>query len=180
MSATKAVRTIYEDSAIVCKPSKVSAIGLTLIKIWTINTNEEKFNLMDNSLTISELKKVPYSTIMVLAKVLENYEALDSNESINKIVVTLRWKIDISVLSLQPEGCMQWHDTLSIEKKECPLSFIKQLEQAKKDKNSWVGGHPCVVIDISKEVRDYIMKRSRSGESGVKNKLLHWIRSWIK
>ncbi len=135
---------------------------------------------MDDSLTIFELKKVPYSTIIVLAKVLEHYEALDPNEGINKIVITLRGIIDVSVLSLQHDGSMQWHDSWSIEKKECPLYFIKQLEQAKKEKNSWLGGHPCAVIDFPKEVRDYIMKRSRSGESVLKNKLLYWIRSWIK
>ena len=139
-------------------------------------------------LSETELKQLSDTSINILTEVIKSYEVILSLVNYSRLYkiyivgILNDEKVDFMIVKRNPDDSIhqQQRPKWSIKKEDCPLTLIRQLELAKKDKNSWVGGHPCTVIDIPKEVRDYIMERSLSGDSGVKNKLLHWIRSLIK
>jgi uncharacterized protein YwqG len=145
--------------------------------------NDIFFPTFEDAQILSEMENLPLHAINTLSEVLKSYEALENRMVLsklykNRIVIELRGeKVGICIVSIGPDGSILSTNKWSINSEDCPVSFIRQLN---KDKGKLIEGYPAAVIDFPKEVRDYIMERSRSGGSGVKNKLLHWIRSWIK
>ena len=143
------------------------------------------FSTFEDAQILAEMENLPHHVINTLSEVLKSYEALENRMVHSKlykyrIVIDLRGeKVGICIVSIGPDSSILSTNKWFINSEDCPVFFIRQLNQAK-DKGKLLDGYPAAVIDFPKEVRDYIMERSRSGDSGVKNKLLHWIRSLIK
>lgn len=120
--------------------------------------------------TISELKELPISSINFLREVINSYEYIISriqNCRLYKVFIVIRSNegfVDFLIVIKNPDGSIQYKCQRSIKNDNCPLLFIRQLEEAKAN-NQILDGYPFAVLIISKEVRDYIVEtgRKRSG-----------------
>ena len=113
-------------------------------------------------LTVEDLKNLPTTSIITLVDVVRCYESLVNSRFYKiKIVITLRdGKVKIIVLTIGLDGRILQHgDGWSIEKENCPVFFIRQLEQAKA-KEQLIEGHPAAIIEFPKNVRDEILRRA--------------------
>lgn len=135
------------------------------------------FPLCKNSLTISELEKLPFSSIKTLTEVLKIYEMQEDKLCHSKlynniiIIISRREKIGICLVTICPDSSIMETNEWLMKIEDSPAFFIQELEEAKA-KERLIDGYPAAVIEFNREVRDYLLKKSRSG---IKTRLLRWI-----
>lgn len=124
------------------------------------------FPRKDDNLQIHEISSLSLQTIITLAEVLKVHDSLLLSKFYKKVILIIQRSIDdieIGIVVIKPTGDMVWHPLKSINRKECPSQFISKLEGAK-SRNSVVDGYPAVVIEIPKNVRDYILNRANGND----------------